>query len=386
MERTETPARGMELFGRRALALAGAAFAVGASCASRAGSIDAAPWPAIHRRVDSAMGTRAPGARGSISEVFKRVKDSVVVIETTERDAPFGPGAAPARFGGLGSGVLVDASGLVLTAAHVVQVAETIEVSFPSGEVLSAAVVGSVPAVELALLRLERAPAEGVAATLGDSDAVEVGDQILVVGAPHGITHTLSVGHVSARRASESVIGGFFDAEILQTDAAINPGNSGGPMFDMHGRVVGIVSHIVSETGGYEGLGFVMTSNTARELLLEQRSAWTGVEAQLVDGALARALHLPQDQGILVQRVADGSPAAAMGLRPGRLYAEIEGVPILLGGDVLLGVEGVRFSEPMARLRIQTLLLGLEPGDEVHVTVLRDGRVRELRTEIPRPR
>ncbi|MEL6714922.1 MAG: trypsin-like peptidase domain-containing protein, partial [Planctomycetota bacterium] len=303
-------------------------------------------------RVDTSLDARVPARPGPIAEVFRRVKDSVVVIETTERDLPHGPAAAPTRsYGGLGSGVLIDPTGLVLTAAHVVQVAEAIDVSFPSGEVYSAQVVGSIPAVDLALLRLEEPPSSGVAAALGDSDAVEVGDQIFVVGAPHGISHTLSVGHVSARRVSESLIGGFFDTEILQTDAAINPGNSGGPMFDMEGRVVGIVSHIVSETGSYEGLGFVMTSNTAREMLLERRSAWTGVEAQLVDGELARALHLPQAQGILVQRVAEGSPAAAMGLRGGRLRAEVEGVPMLLGGDVLLGVEGVRFPEPLARLR-----------------------------------
>jgi S1-C subfamily serine protease len=316
----------------------------------------------------------------SISEVFKRVKDSVVVIETTERDLPPVPGGRMTSVGWLGSGVLIDEAGLVLTASHVVQVAEEIAVTFTSGEVVPAKVIGSVPAADLALLRLDRPPKNGLAASLGDSDEAEVGDQIFVVGAPHGISHTLTVGHISARRLSDDLYGGFVAAEMLQTDAAINTGNSGGPMFDMQGRVIGIVSHIISETGGYEGLGFVMTSNTARELLLEQRSIWSGFEAQLVSGPLASALNLPQDHGILVQRVAQGSPAALLGLRAGTLRAEIEGEPIVLGGDVILAIQGVRLGDQGAPERIRAILSNLSPGMEFKVTVLRDGRQIELST------
>jgi S1-C subfamily serine protease len=315
-----------------------------------------------------------------ITEVFERVKDSVVVIATTERDLPPFPGGQATSVGGLGSGVLIDGSGLVLTAAHVVQVAEEIEVSFTSGEVIRAEVQGSVPAADLALLHLERVPKNAVAATLGNSDEAEVGDQIFIIGAPHGISHTLTVGHISARRVSDNLFGGFVAAEMLQTDAAINVGNSGGPMFDMQGRVIGIVSHMISESGSYEGLGFVMTSNMARELLLEQRSIWTGVEAQLVSGPLASALNLPQDFGILVQRVAEGSLAAHMGLRAGTLRAEIEGEPIVLGGDVILAIEGIRLTDVGAALRIRSLLRSLSPGAEVDVTVLRDGQQIDLTT------
>ncbi len=321
----------------------------------------------------------SPGVEAHpISEVFERVKDSVVVISTTERDLPDVPGGRATSIDGLGSGVLIDASGLVLTAAHVVQVAEEIEVALTSGEVIRAEVQGSIPAADLALLRLERAPKDPVAATLGDSDEVGVGDQIFIIGAPLGVSHTLTVGHISARRVSEDLFGSFVAAEMLQTDAAINVGNSGGPMFDMQGRVIGIVSHMISDTGSYAGLGFVMTSNMARKLLLEQRSIWTGVEARLVSGPLARALNLPQDLGILVQRVAEGSLAARMGLRAGTLRAEIEGEPIVLGGDVILAVEGIRLTEVGAPLRIRSLLRNLSPDAEVDVTVLRDGEEIEL--------
>jgi S1-C subfamily serine protease len=316
----------------------------------------------------------------SISDAFKRVKDSVVVIETTERDLPEFSGGQMTSVGGLGSGVLIDEQGLVLTASHVVQVAEEIEVTFTSGEVIRAEVQGSIPAADLALLRLERPPENAVAATLGNSDDAEVGDQVLIIGAPLGITHTLTVGHISARRVSDDLFGGFVAAEMLQTDAAINAGNSGGPMFDMQGRVIGIVSHIISYSGGYEGLGFVMTSNMARELLLEQRSIWTGFEAHLVSGPLAGALNLPQDQGILVQRVAEGSPASRLGLQAGTLRAEIEGEPIVLGGDVILAIQGIRLTEVGAPVRIGTLLRNLSPGAEVKVTVLRNGRQVDLST------
>jgi S1-C subfamily serine protease len=319
-----------------------------------------------------------PAEAESVSDVFKRVKDSVVVIGTTQTEAPAIPGGEPTSVGGLGSGVLIDRLGTVLTAAHVVQVAEEIQVEFTSGEVIPAKVQGSVPPADLAVLKLERPPTDAVAARLGDSDRAEVGDQIFIVGAPLGISHTLTVGHVSARRVSNSMFGGLLNAEMLQTDAAINVGNSGGPMFNMSGEVIGIVSHMISQSGGYEGLGFAMTSNMARKLLLERRSPWSGFEGYVLAGDLARAFNLPQDAGILVQRVAKGSPASRMGLQPGTIPAQIDGETIVLGGDVILEVEGTRLTDPDAPARIRALLGNLTPGAEVKVTVLRGGRRIEL--------
>lgn len=320
-----------------------------------------------------------------MSAVFKRVKDSVVVIGTTQTEPPAVLGGEATSVGGLGSGVLIDKLGLVLTASHVVQVAEDIQVEFTNGEVISAKVHGSVPAADLAVLKLERPPTVAVAARLGDSDRVEVGDQVFIVGAPLGISHTLTVGHISARRTTDSLLGGLLPTEMFQTDAAINVGNSGGPMFDMTGDVVGIVSHMITQSGSYEGLGFAMTSNLARKLLLERRSIWSGFEGFALTGELARVFNLPQDAGILVQRVAKGSPASRMGLQPGTIQAEIEGQPIILGGDVILEVAGIRLSDPTATKRIMDLVSTVSPGEELQVTVFRRGRRIPLSTA-PVPR
>ncbi len=314
----------------------------------------------------------------TIAEVFKKVKDSVVVIGTTSTEGPSVPGGAATSVGGLGSGVLIDRLGLVLTAAHVVQVAEDIQVEFTNGEIISAKVQSSVPAADLALLRLDHPPRDGVAARLGDSGNVEVGDQIFIVGAPLGISHTLTVGHISARRITDNLFGGMLNAEMFQTDAAINVGNSGGPMFSMAGEVIGIVSHMISQSGGYEGLGFVMTSNLANELLIKRRGIWSGLEGYTLSGELAGIFNLPQNRAVLVQRVAKGSPASRMGLLPGFLPAVIDGEPVLLGGDIILEVNGIKYSEPDALQRIRAYVSSLLAGEELKMTVLRRGKRIDL--------
>ncbi len=313
----------------------------------------------------------------SVAEVFRRVADSVVVIRTTERAAPDRPGMISTAESGLGSGVLIDKD-RVLTAAHVVQVAERISVQFSSGESLSAKVIASDPAADLALIQLERTPMRGPIATLGDSDTVGVGDEVLVVGAPLGMTHTLSVGHVSGRRRVNNVDGGFAGAELLQTDASINPGNSGGPMFDMTGRVVGIVSHIIFGEAGAGGLGFVATSNMAKDLLLSGKRTWSGMDGYVLEGEMARVFQLPQARGVLVQRIAQGSPAAKIGLQPGNRKATIGTDEFLVGGDVILEVQGISFADADAQARIRDALSSQTPGKPVSVIVLRGGRRLEL--------
>jgi len=199
----------------------------------------------------------------TVGQVFRRVNATVVVIRTWERDIGQQSGAFTPTVAGLGSGVVIDSRGHVLTAAHVVQTVDEITVEFLDGHVSPARVIGSEPEADLALLELETPPFGMQVAGLGDSDAVEVGDQAFIVGAPYGIGHTLTVGHISARHKPNTVYSGMSLAEFLQTDAAINHGNSGGPMFSLRGEIVGIVSHIISKSGGFEGLGFVVTSNSS---------------------------------------------------------------------------------------------------------------------------
>jgi len=339
----------------------------------------------LHRwMIAVVLAAAAVSARAeSVGEIFKRVADSVVVIRTSEREAPDRPGEVASNEAGLGSGVLVDKD-RVLTAAHVVQVADTISVQFASGETLSARVIASEPSADLALIQLERAPMKVSIATLGDSDSVQVGDEVLVVGAPLGMSRTLSVGHISGRRVEQKLHGGFKGFELLQTDASINPGNSGGPMFDMQGNVVGVVSHILFGEAGAGGLGFVATSNMAKSLLLSGKAMWSGMEGYMLEGNLAKIFQLPQERGVLVQRIAKGSPAAKIGLKPGDRKARIGNEEFLVGGDVILEVHGVNFADADARARLGELLESLPPGLPLSVFVLRGGRKLELQWTPPK--
>src|SRR5262249_45995825 len=153
---------------------------------------------------------------------------------------------------------------------------DEISVEFLGGETVTARVDASEPAADLSLLQLDRVPPVATVSPLADSDTVRVGDQVAIVGAPYGLSHSLSVGWISARWAPNTVYRTMPLAEFFQTDAVINTGNSGGPMFDMNGAVIGLVSHNISKSGGSEGLGFVVTVNTAKKLLLEKRSVWSG--------------------------------------------------------------------------------------------------------------
>jgi S1-C subfamily serine protease len=332
----------------------------------------------------AAMVAIATHARAeTVAETFKRVAGSVVVIRTSELEAPDRPGSVATNEAGLGSGVLIDKD-RVLTAAHVVQVADTITVQLASGETLSARVLASEPSADLALLQLERAPMNVSIATLGDSDRVLVGDEVLVVGAPLGMSHTLSVGHISGRRVEQKLHGGFAGFELLQTDASINPGNSGGPMFDMSGNVVGIVSHIIFGEAGAGGLGFVATSNMAKTLLLSGKAMWSGMEGYVLEGDLARIFQLPQSRGVLVQRIAKGSPAAKIGLKPGDRKAMIGSEEFLVGGDVILEIHGVSLADSDSHARVRDLLDSLAPGTPIRLIVLRGGRRIELEWTPPK--
>lgn len=292
-----------------------------------------------------------------LSALFKQVKHSVVVVKVTDAH-PACSSEPPGDYDGQGSGVVIDAQGRVLTAAHVVEGAQRIVVEFEDGEEIVARVSAASTGADVALLDLVRAPKAPAVAALADSDLAEVGDRVFVVGAPMGISYTLTVGYISGIREDDSTVHGLETARYLQTDAAINPGNSGGPMFNERGEVVGIVSYIISASGGHEGLGFAVAANTARKLLLKQRSLLAGLEGLLLDAGLSAALNVPQPMGLLVQRVAAGSPAAALGLNPGSLEADIDGEQMVLGGDVILAFDGTPLSKealPKLRARLDAL-------------------------------
>jgi S1-C subfamily serine protease len=320
---------------------------------------------------------RAQDVRG----VFDKVSPSVVVIRGRGRDVG-ADGRGLAAITEIGSGVVVSADGDVMTAAHVVQAMDEITVEFVGGATVPAHVIASEPAADLALLRVHAPPHTTIAAPLGNSDTVGVGDQILIVGAPYGIGRSLSVGWISARYPPNTVYRAMPLAEFFQTTAAINQGNSGGPMFDMGGRVIGIVSHNVSKSGGSEGLGFVVTSNSARRLLIEDPTFWTGIEGQVVTGELAEILNVPQASGYLVKTVAKGSPAWRAGLLGGDRGARISGEDLVLRGDIILTVGGVEFGPgDVVMRRIRERMEQPKPGETLTLKILRAGKVVELTLE-----
>jgi S1-C subfamily serine protease len=332
----------------------------------------------------AAVGAASPAAAQdrTLAELFRAVDPAVVEIAAVQAAVPQAGTASRFSAGNLGSGFLISGDGRIMTASHVVQVADEVAVRFVNGEVVAARVLASDPGADVALIRAESVPAGIDPARLGNSDEAAVGDRVFVIGAPFGVAHSLSVGHISARRVPSQLFGGFEPVEMLQTDAAINQGNSGGPMFNMNGEVIGVVSHILSSSGGFEGLGFVITSNLAMRVLLDEPTQWTGLDGVLVDGPLARALNLPQAAGILVQSVAAGSPASALGLRPGSLPASIADRTLTLGGDIILAVHGIRIGEPDFQRRIRERSRSLVDSDTLEIQVLRDGQVVPLEATV----
>lgn len=331
------------------------------------------------------ISSASDGPAQSVAAIFERVRSSVVTVQTLSRGTPALTVGTPTASLGVGSGVVISKDGKIMTAAHVVHTADAVEVVFIDGTRAPARVVSSDPLADVALLRLVGSLPDSVTpAVLGDSDTLRVGDRLLVVGAPFGATHTLTVGHLSARRTVSKELYGLVEMELLQTDAAINTGNSGGPMFDSQCQVVGIVSHILSKSGGSEGLGFAVSSAVARRLLLEQPPIWGGLSGAVIHDDLAHALNTPDGQsGYLVQRVARRSLAAQLGLKGGRIPANIGGRDIVLGGDIILSVEGIRMGAPDALQKVRAHFLGLPSGSPFEVRILRGGRILELTGYLP---
>jgi len=314
----------------------------------------------------------------SVSDLFERVRKSVVIITTEETDFVAGDEIRKVSTQGLGSGVMIE-GGLILTAAHVVQTANLVLVSFYDGQEIFGRVIGSSPQADVAIVRLESLPKNIPELPLGDSDAVRTGDDIIVVGAPFGLAYTLSKGIVSGRSTLDQSGSSLNEVEFFQTDASINQGNSGGPMFDMDGQVIGIVSSILTQSGGFEGIGFAATSNITRSVLLENNSFWWGVNGQVLSGGLAKIFNVPQAEGYLVKNVADDSPGSKLGLLPSIVPITIANESFKIGGDIVLSVQGIEFNtDNLASIRKATA--DLRKGDQIRVTALRGGEVISLVT------
>ena len=311
----------------------------------------------------------------TLGEAFRRVNPSVVVIRSRGQEVT---AEGIARFKEIGSGVLISADGKVATAAHVVHTMEDITVEFLGEEPVPARVVASEPRADISLIQVSSVPPEARVAKLADSDPVRVGDAVFIVGAPYGLAHSLSAGIISARWEPDTVTRDFPLAEFFQTDAVINTGNSGGPMFSRAGDLIGIVSHNITKSGGSEGLGFVVTANTLKKLLIDGTRRWYGLDLLLVTGAMAEALKVPQAGGFLIKQVAKDSVAGRMGLRGGDRLGIVEGQQIVVGGDILLAVQEMPVTSNAEMVKVIKMLETLKPGDALRVKVLRDGKPIEL--------
>ena len=317
----------------------------------------------------------------SLGDLFEQVIPSVVVVVVDER--------MPSRESigeeniqrAVGTGFVISEDGLIMTAHHVIELADEIKVKFYDGTEVEAQVAAASPGADVAMVKLKEIPPNLQVATMADSDTVRTGDAIFIVGSPYYVDFTLSAGYISGRRLQTQLSSHGDQVELLQTDAAVNHGNSGGPMFNMAGQVVGVVSHILTQSGGFEGIGFGVSINTAKALLLDQDAVWGGVELYPVSGQVAQALNIVQGAGLLVQRVAQNSLAQRMGLLPGTLPVTIGGESFFLGGDVIVSMNGLKITADTERqAAIRKMLNELPQGETITLEVIRAGKLLQLST------
>jgi serine protease Do len=313
--------------------------------------------------------------------LYEELLPSVVTLHTFQNIIQNNRTQVASAPNGLGSGVIISNDGLIVTAAHVVHSVDSLHVEFGNGVRKRAKVISSIPWADLALVQVDDMPDTIHIAELGDSEKVKVGEQVFVIGAPLGLSRTLTVGYISGRHPVGSRPLAPM-AEFFQTDTAINPGNSGGPMFNMSGKIIGIASHIQSKSGGSDGLGFTVTSESVKQLLLDRGRFWSGIEIQPLNETLSNLFHLPQSNGVLVQRVANGSHAFKAGIKGGTLQSNIAGLPMMLGGDIILSINGNDFNNKKAIKDIMQSLKDVKPGQIIELTVWRSGKKELLKIHI----
>lgn len=315
-----------------------------------------------------------------IAELYRKVNSSVVTVLTESKVVT--ENHQVATDDGIGSGVLISKDGEILTAAHVVNDAERIKVRFTNGEEIPAKTIKSAPIPDLALIKLAWMPKAYKIADIGNSSEVAIGDRIIIVGAPYGLENSLSVGYISGKETRQARTSGFVLSEFFQTDASINQGNSGGPMFNMDGEVVGISSYIITESGGFQGLGFAATSNLAKKLVIDGSRRWTGINGYLLTPRQSWLLNVPIEGGLLVESVVNFSPAYYAGLKGGDERTVLDGEELVLGGDIILAINDFPLTR-QAFGELQELIKefsidDIKNQDSFSLKVLRGGKVETL--------
>ncbi len=315
--------------------------------------------------------TAAGGAGPSVREVYTRDGPGVVSVDVVSEELGAGGG----------SGFVLDEGGHIVTNQHVVQGAEEVSVRFANGTREEAEVVGEDPSTDVAVIKVDAPGGTLKPLTLGDSDAIGVGDPVIAIGNPLNVGISVTTGIVSGKERPIPAPNDYTIDGALQTDAAINPGNSGGPLLDSRGTVIGVNALIASESGGFEGVGFAVPINTVkgvvRQLItngeavhgfigvsfdkgVDEIVAYTGISKEEL-----REEHGLPENGAIIGEVTPGGPADEAGIEGGE-EKEIEGVPVALG-DVITEVEG----EPVSSADdVIAVVNSLKPGDELTLTVV----------------
>jgi serine protease Do len=315
----------------------------------------------------------APMVPTSFVDLVQHVKDAVVNVyaaQVVPGGQPFGGlfnGGSPRIQQSQGTGFVIDADGYVLTNNHVIEHASEIRVQTSNNEEFGASVVGLDDRTDVALLRIDAHHLH--APPLGDSDALQVGEWVVAIGNPFGLSQTVTAGIVSAKGRTNRDVpldpAGYYN--FIQTDASINPGNSGGPLFNMRGEIVGINTAI---NAAGQGIGFAIPINMVKQILPQLRTAgrvtrsWLGISIQSVSHEMARQLRLAEPRGALVAEVFPGGPAAAAGLEP---------------NDVIVAFDGQAIADS-AELPWLASTAGV--GHVAHLTVIRAGSQRDLQLRL----
>jgi S1-C subfamily serine protease len=345
----------------------------------RSGRVQPAAWISHPNQVEiteAASGEALdPEEQNNIS-VYRKNIQSVVNITSRAVTFDFFYGLVPQE--GQGSGFIIDKEGHILTNYHVIADSRQLEVTLHDRKKYRATVVGTDRSHDLAVIQIKGTNLSPM--VLGDSKNLQVGQKVYAIGNPFGLSGTLTRGIVSSIRSVQEPDGMTID-EAIQTDAAINPGNSGGPLLNWHGEVIGINTMIASSVGQSAGIGFAIPINTAKAVLNDLvtlgrvRRPAMGVRTIPIGPELADQLGLAADYGLLVVQVTPGGSADRSGLRGGTERAFLGNIPIMLGGDLIVGIDG---QEVQTQQDLSQAMNNHRAGDTVHVTIYRGKKKMEV--------
>ncbi len=314
--------------------------------------------------------------------IYDELGPGVVNVTSTTLERNFWFDVIPRR--GVGSGVVIDRKGRIVTNFHVVQEASRIEVTLYDKSSYEAKVLGTDRFNDLVILEID-CPAEKLhPIKLGSSDNLKVGQKVLAIGNPFGFEHTLTTGIISSLGRSLRTDSGVIE-NVIQSDAAINPGNSGGPLLNTQGELIGINTAIYSRSGESAGIGFAVPVNMLRRIVPDLvsfgyvRRPWFGVQGRALTPRLASALNLPVQEGLLIERVEEGSSSDQAGLRGGRRRVLLGNFFLIIGGDILVSLDGrpVGSHDDLVRL-----LADKRPGDRIGAGFYRGDRRIETAIEL----